>query len=235
LAPKFSNLNPLARLRDIPQRGIPSAIEALLLLTALGLSVQAFFANYRDGFLRLPFESVSVGAAQIFSSIEDMLWKAAAVFVLLGAIDLFRQHRKLMKSLRMTKQEIKEEHKHNDGDPQVKSRIRRLRRDLLRRQMMRDVPKATAVIVNPTHFAVAIRYEMHDMPCPMTVAKGKNWLALRIREIAREHDVPIVENPPLARALYEICEVGQNIPPDFYKAVAEVLAYIYRLMGRKLQ
>jgi flagellar biosynthetic protein FlhB len=88
--------------------------------------------------------------------------------------------------------------------------------------------------MNPTHFAVAIRYEMADMASPVVVAKGKNWLALRIRQIAREHEVPIIENPPLARALYEGCEVGQAIPPDFYKAVAEVLAYIYRIMGRKL-
>lgn len=234
LTPKFSNLNPIAKLREIPRRGIPSAIEATLLLAALALSVRSFFASYASGFLRLSFEPVPLGAAQIFHSVEDMLWKAAAVFLLFGGIDFFRQYRRHMETLGMTKQEIKEENKRNQGDPQIRARIRRLRRELLRRQMMREVPSATAVVMNPTHFAVAIRYEMQDMACPVVVAKGKNWLALRIRQIAREHEVPVIENPPLARALYQNCEVGQAIPPDFYKAVAEILAYIYRILGRKL-
>lgn len=234
LTPKFSNLNPVAKLKQIPQRGIPSAIEAIFLLLALALCVRSFCATYTSGFLRLPFEPVSAGAADVFRSLEDMLWKAAAVFLLFGGVDFFRQYRRLMKDLGMTKQEIKEEHRRNEGDPQIKGRIRRLRRELLRRQMMREVPSATAVIMNPTHFAVAIRYEMNDMSCPVLVAKGKNWLALRIREIARENDIPIIENPPLARGLYQACDVGQAIPPDFYKAVAEVLAYLYRMMGQKL-
>ena len=122
LTPKFSNLNPIAKLKNIPQRGIPSAIEATLLLAALALSVQSFFATYSTGFLRLPFEPVSVGAAQIFQSVDDMLWKAAAVFLLFGGIDYFRQYRRYMQSLGMTKQEIKEENKRNQGDPQIKSR-----------------------------------------------------------------------------------------------------------------
>jgi flagellar biosynthesis protein FlhB len=234
LTPKFSNLNPIARLREIPGRSIPSAIEATILLAALALCVRSFFATYSSGFLQLSFEPVPLGAAQIFHSIDDMLWKAAAVFLLFGGVDFFRQYRRHMQMLGMTKQEIKEENKRSQGDPQIKARIRRLRRELLRRQMMREVPTATAVIMNPTHFAVAIRYEMPEMACPLVVAKGKNWLALRIRQLASEHDVPIIDNPPLARALYQGCEVGQAIPPDFYKAVAEVLAYIYRIMGRKL-
>jgi flagellar biosynthetic protein FlhB len=100
--------------------------------------------------------------------------------------------------------------------------------------MMREVPGATAVIVNPTHFAVAIRYETEGMACPVVVAKGKNWLALRIRQLATQSEVPIVENPPLARALYDAVEVGGAISPAFYQAIAEILAYVYRLMGRKL-
>jgi flagellar biosynthetic protein FlhB len=234
LKPKLSNLNPVARAKDVLTRGMPAAIEATILLAALALSVHSFFANYATGFLRLSFEPVPLGAAQIFSSLEDMCWKAAVVFIAFGSVDLFRQYRRHMKALAMSKQEIKDELKQNDGDPQMKARIRRLRRELLRRQMMRDVPKATVIIMNPTHFAVAIRYEMQDMSCPVLLAKGRNWLALRIREIGREHEVPIIENPPLARALYQACDVGQAIPPDFYKAVAEVLAYIYRIMGRKL-
>ena len=133
----------------------------------------------------------------------------------------------------MSKQEIRDEMKESEGNPQIKGQIRRLRRELLRRRMMQDIPKATAVIVNPTHYAVAIRYEMDSMASPLVVAKGKNYLALRIRQKAIEHGVPIIENPPLARGLYTAAEVGQEIPAEFYRAVAEVLAYIYRLMGRR--
>jgi len=116
----------------------------------------------------------------------------------------------------------------------MKARIRRLQRDHARRHMMKEVPKATAVIVNPTHFAVAIRYQVEGMAAPMVVAKGKNYLALRIREKAAEHQVPIIENPPLAQALYKSVEVGQEIPPHLYRAVAEILAYIFKLMNGRL-
>lgn len=234
LTPKFERFSPMAKLRELPQQNLKSVIEAVLLLAVLAGAIHSLFAGYAEGLLRLPFQSVPAGAAQIGGTLQDMLWKAAAIFVVFGAFDFLQQYRKHMSTLKMSKQEIKEEHKRNEGDPHIKGRIRRLRRDLLRRQMMRDVPKATAVVVNPTHFAVALRYETSSMATPICVAKGKNWLALRIREIAVEHHVPIVENPPLARALYDALEVGGTIPPEFYKAVAEILAYIYRLMGHKL-
>ncbi len=133
----------------------------------------------------------------------------------------------------MSKQEVRDEAKESDGNPQVKQRIRRLQRDALRRRMMSQVPNATAVIVNPTHFAVAVRYHAESMRAPVVVAKGKNYLALRIRQSAVENLVPIVENPPLAQALYKSVEIGQEIPPDFYRAIAEILAYIYKLRGKK--
>ena len=150
-----------------------------------------------------------------------------------GFVELVRNRASYHKQLRMSKQEIRDEIKEGEGNPQIKGQIRRLRRELLRRRMMQDVPKATAVIVNPTHYAVAIRYEMDRMASPLVVAKGKNYLALRIRQKAIDNGVPIVENPPLARGLYTAAEVGQEIPAEFYRAVAEVLAYIYRLMGRR--
>jgi flagellar biosynthetic protein FlhB len=124
--------------------------------------------------------------------------------------------------------------KESDGDPMVKQRIRRIQRDLARRSMMKQVPTATAIIVNPTHYAVAIRYALESAGAPTVVAKGKNYLARRIREIAEEHNIPIIENRPLAQALYKGAEVGQEIPAALYRAVAEVLAYIFRLMGGKL-
>jgi len=121
-----------------------------------------------------------------------------------------------------------------EGNPIVKSRIRRIRRDLARRRMMQEVATATAVIVNPTHYAVALRYSLEEKGAPRVVAKGKNYLALRIRQRALENQVPLIENPPLAQGLYKSVDVGQEIPAQFYKAVAEVLAYIYRVMnGRR--
>ena len=134
----------------------------------------------------------------------------------------------------MSKQEIRDEVKETEGNPQMKARIRRIQRDRLRHKMMKEVPTATAVIVNPTHYAVALRYALDSMATPVVVAKGKNYLALRIRQRAMEHQVPIIENPPLAQALYRSVDVGQEIPAHLYRAVAEILAYVYKLMNGRL-
>ena len=164
---------------------------------------------------------------------EEALRKASFALVLLGIVMLFRERGRYGGKLRMSKQETRDESKEIDGNPQTKARVRRLQRDMRRRNMMRDVPTATAVIVNPTHYAVAIKYEQGAMAAPLVVAKGKNYLAARIRQRAIENQVPIIENPPLAQALYKSVEVGQEIPAHLYRAVAEILAYIFRLMGRK--
>jgi len=182
-----------------------------------------------DLLLTLPFMSLDSGLLKVGTSIKDILWKAAAVFLVFGLIDLFRQKRKFNKDLRMTKHEVKQESKENEGSPLIKGKIRRLQRDLARRRMMQNVATATAVIVNPTHYAIALRYDHETMATPMVVAKGKNYLALRIRQRALEHNIPLVENPPLAQALYKSVDVGKEIPAHLYRAVAEVLAYIYRL------
>jgi flagellar biosynthesis protein FlhB len=155
--------------------------------------------------------------------------------MLFGMIDLVRQRRRYSRDMRMSRHDIREEFKETEGNPQMKMRIRRLLRDRIRRNMMKQVPTATAVIVNPTHYAVAIRYEMDWTSAPTVVAKGKNYLALRIRQRAVENQVPLIENPPLAQALYKSAEVGQEIPAHLYRAVAEILAYIYRLMHAPLQ
>jgi flagellar biosynthetic protein FlhB len=234
LMPDLTRLNPVSRLKELPSQNLKAVAEALVLLVFLGLFLRSFLSSHVEDLLRLPLESVRGATAQMGDAIDSMLWKAAALFVLFGAFDLFRNYQRQMKTLKMSKQDIKDENKHNDGDPHVKQRIRRLRRELLRRRMMQQVPEATAVIVNPTHYAVAIRFDSETMASPMVVAKGKNWLALRIRQVAIESEVPIVENPPLARALYGAVDVGSVISPEFYKAIAEILAYVYRLLGRKL-
>ena len=234
LAPTFKHFNPAAKLRNIPAQGIPNVLQAVLLLTVFGAAIFWLVQKNGEALLLLPLASLPVGLSKMRSLITEVLWKAAAVFLLFGVVDFFRQTRRFTKQMRMTKQEVRDELKENEVNPQIKMRIRRIQRDLRRRKMMREVPTATAVIVNPTHYAVAIRYRHEAMSTPQVVAKGKNYLALRIRQIAVENQVPLIENPPLAQALYKSVEVGQDIPPHLYRAVAEILAYIYRLMGMKL-
>ena len=134
--------------------------------------------------------------------------------------------------MRLSRQEIKDELKQTEGDPMVKQRLRQIRHDRARKRMMAAVPEASVVITNPTHFAVALKYEMDDMSAPVLIAKGVDHLAFRIREIAREAGVPIVENPPLAQALHAGVEIDDVIPPEHYKAVAEIIGYVFRLKGK---
>jgi flagellar biosynthetic protein FlhB len=229
----FSRLNPAPRLKELPGQNLRALREAALLLPIMLFALWTLMGSTWEQFRALPLEPISSGVPRVGAAIAGLLLRSAGFLLVWGAIDLFRQRRKYIRDLRMTKQEVREEWKQNEGSPEMKMRIRRMRRELLRRRMMAEVPNATAVIVNPTHYAVAVKYEMHVMSAPRVVAKGKNYLAQRIREKAAEHQVPIVENPPLARALYQGAEVGQEIPAEFYRAVAEILAYLYRLMNRR--
>ena len=229
LAPDFTRFSPLGKLKNMAFQGPMAFLQASAMLVLFALAIVSIARQNADLFLTLPFMSLNTGLLKVGASIKDILWKAAAMFVVFGLIDLFRQKRKFMKDLRMTKHEVKEESKENEGNPLIKGKIRRLQRDLARRRMMQNVATATAIIVNPTHYAVALRYDHETMATPMVVAKGKNYLALRIRQRALEHNIPLVENPPLAQALYKSVDVGREIPAHLYRAVAEVLAYIYRL------
>ena len=229
LRPDFSRLDPLKRLRSLPRQNVPAFFQALLMLPIFLVVLWGLVQPNFQAFLLLPLATVEAASTRVFGVLQALLWKAAFTLLLLGSIDLVRQRRRYMGDLRMSQQEIREEHKELEGNPQIKMRIRRLQRDLLRRNMMKEIPTATAVIVNPTHFAVAIRYSLDSMAAPTVVAKGKNYLALRIKQRAIDNKVPIVENPPLAQALYKSVDVGQEIPPSLYRAVAEMLAYILRL------
>jgi len=234
LAPDFQRLNPLTRLRELPRQNVPALIQALVMLPVFGFAVYAISRDHFAENFVLPLEGVEMGAKQIGASLTTLLWRGAGLFMLFGSIDLVRQRRRYAKDLRMSRQDIKEEFKETEGNPQMKMRIRRIQRDMARRQMMKEIPTATAVIVNPTHFAVAIRYKLESGGAPKVVAKGKNYLAQRIRQKAILSQVPIVENAPLAQALYKSVDVGQEIPANLYRAVAEILAYIYKLMGGRL-
>jgi len=225
----LSRFNPVNKFKSIVFQGPMGVLQASVMLVLFSLAILSIARQNADLLLTLPFMSLDTGLLKVGASIKDILWKAAAMFLLFGFIDFVRQKRKFMKDLRMTKQEVKEEMKDTEGNPHVRGKIRRLQRDLARRRMMHNVATATAVIVNPTHYAVALRYDHETMATPMVVAKGKNYLALRIRQRALEHNIPLVENPPLAQALYKSVDVGKEIPAHLYRAVAEVLAYIYRL------
>jgi flagellar biosynthetic protein FlhB len=215
----------------LPRKNFSSLQEAVLLLPLMLFISWAVISANMDDFLRLPFQNLWGGVRQAGEAISQLLWKSAAVFLIWGSVDLFRQRRRYINDMKMTKQEVREEVKQNEGNPEIKMKIRRIRRELLRRRMMSEVPTATAVIMNPTHYAVALRYDMQGMAAPRVVAKGKNYLALRIKDKALQHQVPVIENPPLARALYKQVEVGQEIPAQLYRAVAEVLAYVFRILN----
>jgi flagellar biosynthetic protein FlhB len=152
---------------------------------------------------------------------------------LLAILDYAYQRWEHEKSLKMTKQEVKDENKQTEGDPKVKARIRSIQMETARQRMMAAVPEADVVITNPTHLAVALRFDAARMIAPQVIAKGAGYVAERIKQIAAENDVPLVEDKPLARALYKIVDIGNTIPADLYKAVAEVLAYVYRLRGTR--
>lgn len=158
----------------------------------------------------------------------ELLFRVAVFLVILAGFDYAFEKYRFLEQLKMTKQEVREEFKEMEGDPLTKGRIRRIQRDMARKRMMADVPKADVVITNPTHFAVALTYKMDSMDAPKVIAKGVGFLALKIKELAREHDIPTVENKPLAQTLYKTVQVGDTIPASLYKAVAEILAYIYK-------
>ncbi|HEY3744402.1 MAG TPA: EscU/YscU/HrcU family type III secretion system export apparatus switch protein [Bryobacteraceae bacterium] len=234
LRPDFSRLNPVSRLTSLPAQNLAQAVKAIILLPLLILAVWFAVRQNLEGFLALPWLSVRPGVAEVGAALRRLLWYASTLLMISGIVDWTWQKRQLNKTLRMSKQEVRDEHKETEGNPQTKGRLRRLQRDMARRNMMKEVQKATAVIVNPTHFAVAIHYQLEAAAAPRVVAKGQDYLALRIRQRAIDHGVPIVENRPLAQALYKSVEVGQEIPQHLYRAVAEILAYIYRLMNGKL-
>ena len=162
----------------------------------------------------------------------NMGLKISLVFMIVAFVDLIYQRRKFNNDIKMTKQEVKDEYKNAEGDPQIKGKIRSKMREASQRRMMQDVPKADVVITNPTHFAVAIKYDASTGSAPIVLAKGADYVAQKIKEIARENQVEIVENKPLARMLYANVDVGQEVPPELYQAVAEVLAMVYKMQGK---
>jgi flagellar biosynthetic protein FlhB len=185
-------------------------------------------AVVRDG-ARLPWMSPVAAAGVGWSHVEALLWQVGFALALLAIGDYGLQHYRLMKSLKMTKQELRDEAKENEGNAEVKGKVRRIQREMSRRRMLSDVKNATVVITNPTHFAIALEYKRGTMAAPKVLAKGADHIAAQIREQARKHGIPMFENKPLAQALYKTAEVGEPIPAGLFAAVAEVLAQLIRL------
>jgi flagellar biosynthesis protein FlhB len=233
LTPDVGRLNSFSRLKSLPAQNLFSSFKALIFMPIIGLILYLVIAPQMPELLNLSGVGLGAGLQQARTLFESLVWRLLAVLLLFGVVDFARQKQKFAKDLRMSKQDIKEEVKQSDGNPQMKAQIRRIQRDRIRKNMIRAVSEANIVIVNPTHFSVAIKYESGSKAVPLVLAKGQDHLALLIRERAREHNIPLVENKPLARALYDAVEVGQEIPPHLYRAVAEVLAHIYKTLHQR--
>ncbi|WP_262695370.1 flagellar biosynthesis protein FlhB [Kordiimonas aquimaris] len=238
LKPDLSKINPLQGMKKFGSSRMPvefGKAVAKLLALSLVLFLVAYPERSRlDTVMLLPIIDV-VGLAHIMA-VKVMLG-VMILMTIIAALDFSYQKYQHIKKLRMTKQEVKDERKQTDGDPKVKSRLRQIRFERHSQRMMAAVPRADVVITNPTHYAIALEYKHGHMDVPVLIAKGVDNVALRIRGLAEEHDIPIIENPPLARALYASVELDEEIPPDHYKAVAGVITYIMKLqkagLGRK--
>ncbi|WP_059172720.1 flagellar biosynthesis protein FlhB [Bacillus sp. FJAT-27445] len=206
---------------------LKSILKVILITTVAGL----YLWNQKEIVLKLPQMDPFLIVSTLTALTVKMGMIVSAVYLILAVADLFYQRYEHAKNLKMSKQDIKDEHKKTEGDPLIKQKIKEKQRQVASARMMQDVPKATVVVTNPTHYAVAIAYEAGKMSVPVVVAKGTDFLALKIREIAKEHRVIIMENKPLARSLYAGVEIGEEIPEELFKAVAEVLAYVYRVKG----
>lgn len=231
LVPKFSKMNPLKGIkRLISLRSLIELLKAIFKVIIIGGMA---YVMLRNEFEEIP-ALTALSLPSILSYVGNLSLKlgiyTCIVLIILAGIDLIFQRWQFARDQRMTKQEVKDEYKQREGDPMVRSRIRAVQREMAMRRMMDKVPDATVVITNPTHLAVALKFT-RDMHAPLVVAKGANIVAERIKSIAQEHGIPVIEQKPLARALFKNVDIDQYIPGDLYHAVAEILAYVYRLKG----
>ncbi len=232
LAPKASKIDPIQGARRIlSRRSLVELGKALVKIVIVGWAAFSTMKSEFDHLIPLMYqEDVQIFAALGRASLKVMI-RCCWVIALLACLDYMYQKWEYSQKLKMTKQEVKDEFKQTEGDPQVKARIRSIQRQMARRRMMEEVPKADVVITNPVRLAVCLRYDPGHMGAPRLVAKGANKLAVRIREVALQHHIPLVENRTVAQNLYKL-ELGAEIPSQFYQAVAEILAYVYSLKGQ---
>lgn len=230
MEPKLSKFNPINGFKRIFSKD--SLFELLKSIIKVGVIAYVAYTNIvdeADNLFVLYEIDLNQAIALVGNIIIEFGIEISVIFIVIGIADYFYQKWKFGEDMKMTKQEVKDEYKNTEGDPQIKGRIRQKMREASQRRMMQDVPKADVVITNPTHFAVAIKYDAEVSKAPIVVAKGEDYLAQKIKEVARENNVEIVENKPLARMLYHNVDIGAEIPPELYQAVAEVLAMVYHM------
>ncbi len=230
LAPKFNKISPLTGIKRLfSTQSLADFLKSLGKMVIIGfIGVYLYMDKLNE------INGLSVSTPQEimifnFTALAEISGMIVLALVAIAIFDFVYQKWHHEQQLKMTKQEVKEENKQTEGDPQLKQRIRQIQREMSNARMMQEVPKADALIVNPTHFSVALQYDREVMEAPTVIAKGADYLALRMRNVARENDVPILERPALARDLYSSVDIGESIPERFYKAIAEILAYVYRL------
>lgn len=232
LMPNFDKINPLSGFgRLFSKRSIVELFKALFKITVIGGFVYRFMVNQTNQVPALISAELIDSLHLAASLILDLVFNISTVMFILGVFDYMYQWWENQQSMKMSKDDVKQEHKQMEGDPQIKGKIKQRQRAMSMQRMMQDIPKADVVVTNPTHFAVALQYNK-EMSAPIVLAKGQDLIALKIKDIAKEHKVVIVENKMLARSLYAAVEVGDPVPHELYQAVAEVLAYVYKLKKR---
>lgn len=233
IQPKLEKLNPLKGFKRIfSVRAIVELFKSILKIGFVGLVTFLVLWNRIDEILILSQKSVGAALVTMGSLTVQMGLFASGALLFLSALDYFYQKYDFEKNIRMSKQDIKDEYKNMEGDPLIKSKIKQKQREMAMRRMMQEVPNADVVITNPTHYAIALKYDESKSDAPYVVAKGVDFVAQKIKLIAKEKDIITVENRPLARALYSQTEIGDVIPEEFFKAVAEILAYVYRTKNK---
>jgi flagellar biosynthetic protein FlhB len=236
LQPDFSRVNPFeGAKRLVSPRSLVELGKSLLKLLVVGYALWRILQDRIVTLVALPGMAWQDGVGTVVGMAFDVVIWAGSVLFVLALADYGYQRFNFERSLKMSREEIKEEYKQTEGNPVIKQKVRQLQRAVAQRRMMQAVPKADVVITNPTHFAVALQYDPKSMRAPRVVAKGADLVAQQIKRVAAEHGVPTMENPPLARALFKACEIGDEIPGDMYAAVAELLAFVYRLRTTRLR
>ncbi len=228
----LARLNPINGFgRILSKRSLVELVKSIFKIIIIGSFLYSYLKDQIPFMPYLIYFDLPRSLEEIASIIFMMVYKVLGIIMIMAILDFMYQKWQLTQDLKMSKQEVKDEHKQVEGDPQIKAKIRRKQREMAMMRMMQEVPKADVIITNPTHLAIALMYKQ-GMTAPLIIAKGQDLVAERIKQIAREHKITIVENKPLARALYETTEVGDSVPHELYQAVAEVLAYVYRLKKR---
>lgn len=230
IAPKLNNVSPIAGFgRLFSGKALFEFAKGLVKVTATSAAIWMVVAPTTRDLGLMPWFSLAALIDRLGDVVVLALCTVAAIMTVIAALDYGYQKFTFLKQMRMSMHEVKEEHKQQEGDPQIQAKLRQKRAEVSRRRMMAAVPKADVVITNPTHYAVALKYDSMAMAAPTVVAKGVDAVARRIRDVAEEHDIPLVENPPLARSLYATVDLDAEVPPELYQAVAEVISYVMRL------